>query len=320
VEQNEDLQLTAEHGEKLFGWMMRTYIEPEVERRFKAGDMPDGTVLYQAQVVFTIDEAPQIRLNEEVRGGGIAKAARALEAGQDVTTDDIAAWERFQLPEDEADAAHVTLLRVRDGWSITFDGTYNTALVSAHLETASEFVELAEHAVAHGRLRAFPEIAFAAAELLAKAELLTVPDKELRDARRHDAVRQPYNLWAKSGNTEMRFAALLNMVGKLRESARYLRTELQLTQRQAEEMLQTLIAMRAQVQNTAPSRNLNEPPKPRVVFAVAAEPIEAGVPVALLKAKERSRSSTGSGSNRPPRSASPRFDRGPVDGGIADPS
>lgn len=60
-------------------------------------------------------------------------------------------------------------------------------------------------------------------------------------------MRSRYNLWARFGNTDPRFAALLNSLGDLQEKAKYRRSQFALTSSEAAEYLETLHEMRRHV-------------------------------------------------------------------------
>jgi hypothetical protein len=173
-----------------------------------------------------------------------ARATRPIAKGETVTIADVYDLSAYQLPEADRDAAHFTLLLHSKGWSLAFDGRYNRARVDEHVDAADEFVESARGALDRGALRAFVDSAYSAAELLAKAELLPLPDSTLLTGG-HGTIGSNYNLWARIGNTEQRFANLLNRLGELRGPGRYLRKDLSLAPAAARKMLATLDDMRA---------------------------------------------------------------------------
>ncbi len=98
---------------------------------------------------------------------------------------------------------------------------------AAHLEAGLEFAELAEVALGAGMLRGFHENAFHAAEHLAKAELLSYAAAlpEIADSRTHGRLRGTYQLWAHLGNTDPKFARLLDDLDKCRAAFTYARGE-----------------------------------------------------------------------------------------------
>lgn len=208
-----------------------------------------------------VDRSPEVRLNEEVRGQALARAKRAIRAGEVVYVDDIGGVERFELGDEDPNAAHVTLMARAGGWDVAFDGQYNAARVAEHLAAADEFLVLAEVALERQLPRAFAENAFAAAELLAKAELLPLPDEVLLRAKTHKTIASRLHEWAELGNIDARFARLLTDLERLRAAARYLRAPFSPEAGSAQAQLALLRDMRAHIAATAPSRDLHAPPR-----------------------------------------------------------
>jgi HEPN domain-containing protein len=233
----------ADVADELFWWLIHTHVQPEANRRADAGTMERGEPIYRAQVLFYVDRKTVVRLNEEVGGSMRARATRPIAKGETVTVADVYDLSDYQLPEADRDAAHFTLLLHSKGWSLAFDGRYNRVRADEHVGAADEFVESARRALDSGALRAFVDNAYSAAELLAKAELLPLPDPTLLTGR-HGTIGSNYNLWARIGNTEQRFADLLNRLGELRGPGRYLRKALSLDASAARQMLATLDEMR----------------------------------------------------------------------------
>lgn len=250
-----DSPLPREADRNMLDWLLSEFVEPEIARRAQAGHPPAvGTRFLAIQVVFNVGREPEVRINEEVRSLVTAEAARAIRQGQSVTLDDVARVERVELTEEDPNAAHVTALYLGDSWHISWDGRYNADIIASHLAAAREFVELAEIAVDRRRLRAFAEIAFEAAELLAKAAVLTQPDERLLATKKHATVAAHFNQWARQGNVDRRYALLLNALSELRASARYLRGGFRLDAERAAEMLVTLQAMEQDLVATSPQR------------------------------------------------------------------
>lgn len=208
-------------GPQMWNWMREVYLEPEIVRRMDAGKLEEGTAIHRAQVVFRVEEAPEVRLNGEVEGRLEVKVVRAVEKGEEITIADIGTVSGYLLPEEDADAAHVTMFVTSTGMDLVFDGAYNTRLIESQLKVADQFIAAAEVTLEAAALHAFAENAFAATELLARAELLWLPDPRVYGAKTHRTPRNLYNQWANLGNTEQRFATLLNFLTELRNSARY---------------------------------------------------------------------------------------------------
>lgn len=205
----------------VFEQALQLWINPEIERRMANGQAPKNFALYMAQVIFEVGVAPTGRLNEEVRAVARFIAARSLAQREHVRIEDIAGLAGVELTDEDPNAGHLTVIRVRDGWGLAFDFRYNADRVAAHRRTAREFLDTAAWALAGGRLAAFVENLYAAVELMAKGSLLTSPDDALLKVRKHGYIAAQYNLDRKLGNVDARFAALLNTLTALRKSARY---------------------------------------------------------------------------------------------------
>jgi hypothetical protein len=237
-------------GNRLSKEMWEGYVGPDLQRRQDAGEWPEAEPLYRWQVLLH-GETSEVRINREVRGC-IAVRPRAgmiVEAGQELMVYDVdVISEYIPLPED-ADVPHVTAFLHARGWSLAFEFCRRHPLRYEHMRVAREFLNAARHALDQAHLHAFADNAFSTAELLAKTELLScAPTVELAlNARRHGSVAAAYNVWARLGNTDSRFARLLNGLQKLRDPARYLVGELTLAAPEAEERMTELDAMHEHV-------------------------------------------------------------------------
>lgn len=192
-----------------------------------------------------------------------------------MTRADITGISGYQPPPDEADIEHVTAFAHREGWSVAF--SFARAHPSRHrcLEKGQEFLAASKDNLAAGRLGPCFDTAFSAAELLAKAELLSCrPTIDLvLDSRKHEAVRSNYHLWAHLGNTDDRFAKLLTRLWELRGAARYLDDERQLSKGEAQKTVMALEAMHAHVSAVVTGQPRGEGPG----FSVyATRPIRGG--------------------------------------------
>lgn len=252
---DESPQLSPEGGESAFKQLMESLIEPEIKARLADGRMQEGDVLYAAQALLFPGGSRSVRLNEEVRGIALVTATRDVAVGDDVSSEDMDGIDEFLLPADDPEnAAHVTMLQQRGGWTMAFDFRYNNVRIAEHLTLADDFIASAADALAAERLGPFVENAWGATELLAKAELISAPDERLMNARTHDTVNARYNQHANLGNTEQRYADLLNALYRLRNPARYLRGTLELDVDAASEMLATLRDFRERVEAIRPKR------------------------------------------------------------------
>ncbi len=278
-----DDDMFAGHAQELFEHLLHGLVEPELERRIQAGTIEVGTPIVAMQALYWIDRPTQVRINSEVGGIAQVRATREIVRDQDVTTDDFDLVSRFELLDADRDAAHMTALLHKEGWSLATSFTYNTNRIHDHIDAAAEFVTTADQALADGRLRAFSENAFAAAELLAKAELLLLPDKRLINKMRHGTVRSYFRAWTRLENADAAFSDLLNQLDDLRGTARYLRGPFTLQQQQAEEMSAVLAQFAEHVAAVAPPRSIKDPVVPRALNLIAQQDLRAGQAVPVPK-------------------------------------
>jgi hypothetical protein len=240
-------------GSTLFTDIVERFVAPEMTLRETNGESPAGTPVYRFQVLLPPNRPIEVRLNYEVGGDAFAKAARPVEMGQKVTTEDIAGIEKYIPRSEDAGIPHVTAFAHRAGWSIAFDFGYRHPRRHDFLALGHQFAESAREALAAGRVGVALYNAFSAAELLAKAELLScAPTIEAAlAARSHGSVRERYNLWGRLESTDRRFVKLLNRLWDLRQPARYLDGELRLKEGEPEELFAVLAEMEAHVDAVA---------------------------------------------------------------------
>ena len=243
-------------AEPLLHQALELWIGPEIERRREAGRLPEGFELHAAQVIFEMElDAPEIRLNEEVKAVLKIRANRPFEAGEPVRWADVTELVELQLTEQDPNAGHLTILRRPDGWWITFDFRYNATRIAETVQAAKEFFASARSAWDRGHSRAFIDALFSATELLAKGVLLEVPDERLLTSRTHAFVSARYNLWGgKLGNVPRPFVDLLNNLERMRGPARYLDKAFALDRERAQAMLTTAEEMLTHVTERSPKR------------------------------------------------------------------
>lgn len=266
----------AEAGQGLFEDMLERFVRLEIERRHAIGSWPEGEPVMSFQVVFPEDNQPVVRLNREIQGTARAVVARTVKAGEEIAHDDISGISGYRPPPEEADIAHVTAFAHRGGWSVAFSFVRGHPSRHTCLEMGQEFLATAKEALADGRLGPCFDTAFSAAELLAKAELLSCrPTVDLvLGSRKHDAVRSHYHLWARLGKTADRFPKLLSRLTELRGSARYLDDRIELSIDEARDTVATLEAMEEHVRAVVTGEPQGEIPHG---FSVdATRPVRAG--------------------------------------------
>jgi uncharacterized protein (UPF0332 family) len=252
-------------GESLLKQALDLWIRPEIERRRKNNKLPNQFTLRAAQIVMNVDAgAPQVRFNEEVKA--VLKVrlpkpmGRTMEAGETVVLDDGMEVEDIELTDADPNAGHVTLLAKGGQWHIKFDFRYNAERCLETLAIGREFLDGAAASLKKQNLSAFVDNLFSATELMAKAELLLIPDKKILDRSSHGLVSTKYNSLGKLGNTDQRYVKLLNRLASLRKPARYgPRNRLNLKPDEPKTMLRTAKQMMKRVSSYVPRRVKSAP-------------------------------------------------------------
>ena len=210
-------------AENLIRQVFDLWLTPEIERRRDAGLLPHDFDLRGAQVIFEADAAaPGVRLNSEVAVVATFKSTGPVEEGQAVSEAEVGDLLDLSLTTGDSNAAHVTIVRLRDTWVVAFDFRYNASMMADHVASAEQFLELARIALGNGWLSACVENLWAGTELMAKAFLLSQPIEKYQTSKKHGVVRAGFNLFGRQGAVDPRFPALLNQLEALRPSARYL--------------------------------------------------------------------------------------------------
>lgn len=234
---------------------MEFWINPEIERRREAGTLPDDFVLSAAQVILDPGaDAPEVRLNEEIKAAVLVEAKRDIAKGEEVTADDISAYKDIILTDDDPNAGHITIVPHRGYWALAFDFRRNAAHIGAHVERARDFLDTAVWARQGGKLGPFVDNLFSATELMAKGLLIWMPDEYLLKGKSHGRVHQRFNYEGKMKNVDPRFPKLLNDLIALRRPARYLARDFGLTEDEMDEMLGIAEDMHAALEASRPLR------------------------------------------------------------------
>lgn len=122
------------------------------------------------------------------------------------------------------------------------------------IEAAEQFIAMARHALATGHHRALIDNLYSAVELLAKASLLSCPDRAVLNSKTHKTIAARLNRWSKMGNADKDHSGLLNKLKDMRDRARYGLDVWQLPDDDATQLLARAEAMLAAVKEGAPRR------------------------------------------------------------------
>jgi len=210
---------------RAFQQMLDLWIAPEVARRQERGECPKPLNLRAAQVIFFADGRPhQVRINDEVSAMAAVRLKPGVPntKGDRIRASDIDEIDCVQLGDDvDPDCGHITAVLIGEHWRLFFDCRYNKAWAARHISAAKEFLDAAQHAKSNHQWRSFVDNAFSAAELAAKALVLSAPVPGTKAISTHRAVHTGFNRLSRYGNVEARHRDAFNELAALREKARY---------------------------------------------------------------------------------------------------
>lgn len=250
-------QMGNEFADNLLKHFITIWLQPEVRRRLQAGQLDGDTKVWAAQAVLDPVGGGLVRINEEVNGEftvrpGVEEHLVLTHENFHLLADHIIG---FNLPADDSpNAGHITVMWHRNGFYIHFDLLYNGQLIAEHINAAREFLDIARAALQSAKIRAAVSNLHIAVEGMAKATLLRHPDGQLLTSKKHTYVSGEYNLYSHHGNTDRRFAQLLNHLGKARNSARYPTGNFDVSAAQVSEWLSTAEEMYEWLVRAAPVR------------------------------------------------------------------
>lgn len=210
---------------RTFDHAMELWFEPEIRRRQEQSGAPKPFPLRAAQVIIYPNDRPnEIRLNEEVEAIGNMKLKDGITKtkGEVVYLHEVEAVPAIQLPKTaDPNCGHFTLLLIGDQWYGSFDFRYNKGKAAELLAAAEEFFQTGSAALAAGRLRAAIDNFFSAAELAAKAYVLSSPLPGDSESKSHSLVHKRFNMFSQHGNIETEHRKAFNALSAARANARY---------------------------------------------------------------------------------------------------
>lgn len=211
--------------QKTLSHAMELWFEPEIKKRQEKGDAPNPFELYAAQALFFADgRSREIRLNEEVQTVKEVKlkAGVSKKAGDPIFEDELEDIRSINLPPSEdANCGHFTLISFKGYWYGAFDFRYNKGEALSLLKVAEEFLITATEALSAGREHAAIDNLFSAAELAAKAFVITTPIPGHKEIKGHRTVHARFNMFARHGNIETDHRKTFNVLSQNRTTARY---------------------------------------------------------------------------------------------------
>jgi len=233
---------------KFFDDILNLWVIPEIQKRQDKYGLEKPFKLDSALLIFSVSEtSPKVLLNKESQLKARVKLAKdvSVNPGDALTVNDIEDIEELIVPQDDApDSGYVAFLRFKDKWVLKFDLRYNKRLSNKHIRTANQFLEAAEFSLEKNNLIAFIDNLFSASELLAKAVLLTVPDRKLVNKATRRLIHFRFNEFTDLGNINPEHCKTFNRLANLRTKARYLKDDLSISKDDIKQLLNTVKEMR----------------------------------------------------------------------------
>lgn len=201
------------------------FVLPEIKKRRETFILHNDFKLLQFQILFHLTKnSPEIRLNDEckivVEIDGEEYKKVMNESNHSLDTKKI---KKIRLDDSEdGNCGHICFFILGDSLLSTYDFRYNKKIVVEHLGRAKEFIDTAEFALEKELFGAFVDNLYSASELIAKADLLLAPDKEILTSKSHKSIISKTNRNKNLSNLDSDFAQLLNDLSQLRNSGRYL--------------------------------------------------------------------------------------------------
>ncbi|WP_396646759.1 hypothetical protein [Mesorhizobium sp. IMUNJ 23232] len=225
METREDVTSVApipdtDFGQKVFDNFQEVYFKPELNRRVAAGTVKTPMRVTAAQVLFPSDGGAIVRFNEEVRLAARLKTPLQPEELGQTRPFALEEIERFDLPEDELDHGHFTVMRLGSGWRMAFSFIYGRKSARSKIDRAEEFLMAAKEANARGHTAVALDNIFSASELLSRVHL-ELHTSIKKGSKKHAAIASGINRWGKLGNIPRAFTGLFNRASNARDGARY---------------------------------------------------------------------------------------------------
>jgi len=244
-------ELSKEFSENVFEGFRNSFFNPEIARRKKEKLISEDFQLLAAQVIFSPNgELPLIRLNEEV-----SATVKVKEGYKDKIHD-----ENYWASHDEVEkiifeekeyqnCGHVTMIRLRDTFILSFDFTYNRGACNKHLIVAKEFLSCAEYCFENKFFSAFIDNSYSTVELLAKCKLFLATNKKVNESKTHSVIQTEFNRYHKRSPEQFTSdeREILNKLTELRGKARYLDSEFSSAEIDFENILNTLRSMYSEI-------------------------------------------------------------------------
>lgn len=216
-------------NDNAFSNLYQIYFQPEIDRRIRLGLLRNDSPILAAQVIIFADLRDNIsRLNDEVVAKvKIKEGVNKEDPNFDPNCEDV---EKIEICEEEyLNCGHITMIQFKNCRLMKFDFIYNKMSCENLLNTAFQFLETATMAFEKKYKNSCIENAFAAAELLAKTNLLLDGNNNITSMKttNHKAIRTHFSTKHRSPDDfGSEFKYFFNKLSNERGNARYLDNQL----------------------------------------------------------------------------------------------
>jgi uncharacterized protein (UPF0332 family) len=179
--------------------------------------------LRAVQVLLSIGGVSKVRINGEVQGNFEAKLNVAKEKGELIYENEVEFAGLRSLLDEDANFAHITMIRTGNTWCITFSFLYGIEDAEATLAIGKEFLDSAKQDINKGRWRSAINNLGIASEQIARAALNLHPlDGDHRSSKKHSTVSNSINRYSHITDIiPAAYAKAHNELMEWRDKARY---------------------------------------------------------------------------------------------------
>jgi hypothetical protein len=140
--------LGEEGARNLFNHVMEIWINPEIERRVKEGNLDKDYEIDKVQVVMRPSDVPLIRFNDDVTATVVAKlrpGIKKIVIGEPVYFSEIEDIQKIEMiKDDDPNWGQLTMVPFPKGWKISFDFRTNKKLASERYLVGFDFLKAGE--------------------------------------------------------------------------------------------------------------------------------------------------------------------------------
>jgi uncharacterized protein (UPF0332 family) len=209
--------------QNLYKQVMQIWVLPEIKNRQNKNLLNKPVNLRAIQILFSIDGATKVRINDEVHGNFEAKLITPKNKGDSIYENEIESIRLKNLLEEDRNFAHITMIKAGQKWHISFSFLYETKDAKNILSIGKEFLDSGKRDIEDGLIRAAINNLGVASEQVARARLILYPiDNNYRKPKTHNTIKNAINVYSNMANLIPKaYASYHNKLIDLRDKARY---------------------------------------------------------------------------------------------------